>query len=98
MAGVDIQLHAHADAQRWLAGCIGDDGTLVTMPAKGAWTTECASWRAASSRAATASLYLGWLSIGASGSPFRLVASPASCCCSEASFCCEPWSVLRAAS
>src|SRR5712671_151432 len=24
MAGVDIHLHAHADAQRWLAGCILD--------------------------------------------------------------------------
>ena len=46
------------------------------MPAKGARTTVWASWRAASSRAATASLYLGWFSIDASGSPFRLAAMP----------------------
>src|SRR6266478_3268095 len=25
MSGVDIHLHAHADAQRWLAGCIVDE-------------------------------------------------------------------------
>ena len=65
---------------------------------KGARTTVWASWRAASSRVATASLYLGWFSIGASGSPFRWAAMPVSCCCDEASFCCDPCRVLRAAS
>ena len=89
-------LKAVAAAARYWPGC--NDGTLVTTPAKGARTTVCASWRAASSRAASASLYLGCSSIAASGLPFRLAARPASCCCSEASFCCEACNVFLAAS
>ena len=44
-------LKAVAEAARYWPGC--SDGTLVTMPAKGACTIVCASWRAASSRAAS---------------------------------------------
>ena len=69
--------NALVDAGRYCPGC--SEGTLVTMPANGAFTTVWSSWRAASSRCARHLQYCGCCSTGVSGSPLSDGGDAASC-------------------